>query len=191
MQTPCWFMEYETNAQLKSWGHSGATIIQLRVTVLTGKYCHKEVKWLGTGQSWSVVFWFISSMSPSGRLVDLQLRLFPEWCRTLDTSTWMLIPKPQYFIQDRLEEGSEVTKWQLKQEVVGSRDRSICFVLVIAGAFINWWHTWKPFSLMCPCSCSWSPCLPYTLSWRLSVPRWQRSRALWHTTISIDGYWSL
>lgn len=110
------------------------TYQQLKVTGLIDKYCHKEVKWLGTG--WSETG-FISSMSPTGRLVDQQLRLFPEWCRTPDTSTWMFIPKPQFFIQDRPEEGSEGTKWQTKQEVVGSRRSSTCFARVMAGAFMN------------------------------------------------------
>lgn len=39
--------------------------------------------------------------------------------------------------RDRLEEGSEVTKWQMRQEVVMNRDRSTCFALVISGVFIN------------------------------------------------------
>lgn len=40
-------------------------------------------------------------------------------------------------IKDRPEEGSEVTKWQMRKVVVGSRDSSASFALVIAVAFIN------------------------------------------------------
>lgn len=40
-------------------------------------------------------------------------------------------------IKDRLKEGFEMTIWQIRQKVVGSIDRSTCFVEVTSGIFIN------------------------------------------------------
>ena len=45
--------------------------------------------------------------------------------------------KVQRDTKHRLEEGSAVTKWQMRQDMVRGRDITTCSALVTSGAFIN------------------------------------------------------